>query len=249
MPDRGCDTADPPLQNGPVQRKRPQPWPIRITHWLNVYLLIVMAGSGLQILVAYPFMGPQGDRAGWYPLDGWQPGPLLTVGDWLAGGRHWHFAFAWYFVATGVVYVGYLFGAGEWRRRLFLPRRDLPNAVETAKYYLRLRGTPPPQGLYNGLQRFAYTGTLFLGALAALTGLALYKPVQLQGLARLFGGYDPARAIHFLTLAALAGFTVVHVVLVVLHPRALASMFTGGRKEGVHEEERYEQPPGRPPPP
>jgi thiosulfate reductase cytochrome b subunit len=202
--------------------RRPQPWPIRITHWLNVWLLAVMAGSGLQILVAYPAMGPQGATYGWYLLEGWQPGPLLTVGQWLAGGRHWHFAFAWFFVGTGFVYLVYLFASGEWRRRLFLPRRDFANAIETAKFYLRLRRTPPKQGFYNGLQRLAYTGVVLLAALSVLTGLAIYKPLQLRPLAQLFGGYDPARAIHFLALVGLAFFTIGHVILVLLHPRAPA---------------------------
>ena len=37
-----------------------QPLPIRVAHWLNVPLLVLMAGSGLQILTAYPSLGPQG---------------------------------------------------------------------------------------------------------------------------------------------------------------------------------------------
>ena len=106
----------------------------------------------------------------------------------------------------------------------------------------------PPQGLYNGLQRAAYTSTLFLAAISVLSGLAIYKPLQLRALTMLLGGYDPARAIHFLALAAWAAFTVVHVILVAAHPIAFASMITGGKKEDVHEEVRYVQPPGSPPP-
>lgn len=227
-------------------RRRPQPWPIRIAHWLNVWFLGAMAGSGLQIFAAYPAMGPQGDTYGWFVLQGWRP--PITIGAWLAGARHWHFAFAWFFAATGLAYVLYLAISGEWRRRLFLPARDARNAIETAKYYVRLRREPPPQGLYNGLQRAAYTGTLFVAAISVLTGLAIYKPLQLRALTLLFGGYDSARAIHFLALAALVAFTVVHLILVAAHPIAFASMLTGGKREDVHEEVRYEQPPGKPPP-
>lgn len=230
-----------------MERKKAQPWQIRVAHWLNAVLLTVMAGSGLQILAAYPAMGPQGDRYGWYLLEGWVP--PLTIGRWLAGARHWHFGFAWFFIATGIGYLTYLAVSGEWRRRMFLPRRDTANAIEMAKYYLRLRREPPPQGLYNGLQRAAYTSAMLFAIVSVLSGLAIYKPLQLRSLAELFGGYDPARAIHFLALAALAAFTLVHVILVALHPRAFASMITGGQKEDVHEEVRYEQPPGKPPPP
>jgi len=213
------------------RRRREQPWPIRLAHWLNVWLLAVMAGSGLQILVAYPAMGPRGATWDWFLLEGWRPGPLLTVGRWLAGARHWHFAFAWFFVATGALYVLYLAASGEWRRRLFLPRRDFRNAIETATYYVRLRATPPAQGLYNGLQRLAYTSTLLLALVSITSGLAIYEPLQLRALASIFGGYDGARAIHFLALVAFAVFTAGHVILVLLHPRTLASMLTGGARE------------------
>ncbi len=42
------------------QGRRPQPLLIRLTHWLNVPLLLLMAGSGLQIFAAYPALGPRG---------------------------------------------------------------------------------------------------------------------------------------------------------------------------------------------
>ncbi len=206
-----------------------QPLPIRLTHWLNLVLLAVMAGSGLRILAAYPFLGERGAVYGWYPLQGARPPGALTIGGWLAGARHWHFAFAWPFVANALVYGAYLLASGEWRRRLFSPRRDARNAWETLLHDLRLRREAPgSHGLYNGMQRLAYTGTLATAPLAILSGLALHKPVQLPRLLALLGGYDAARAIHLLVLAALALFTVVHVVQVLLHPRTLADMTLGG---------------------
>ena len=57
-----------------------QPWLVRATHWANLVLLTVMAGSGLRILVAYPYLGPQGAEYGWYPWQGASPPPALTVG-------------------------------------------------------------------------------------------------------------------------------------------------------------------------
>jgi thiosulfate reductase cytochrome b subunit len=212
-----------------------QPWLIRATHWANLFLLTVMAGSGLRILVAYPSLGPRGEGYGWYPLHGVAPPDALTIGGWLAGARHWHFAFAWLFVANALVYAGYLVASGEWRRRLFLPRRDARNAWGTLLHDLRLRKeAPSPVGLYNGMQRLAYTGVLVTAPLLVLSGLAMYKPVQLPHLTALLGGYDAARAIHLLVLAALALFTLVHVVQVLLHPRTLAGM-TFGRGAGPEE--------------
>ena len=213
-----------------------QPWVIRVTHWANAVVLVIMAGSGLQVLAAYPFLGARGAPYRWYPLQGAPPPAFLTLGGWLAGARHWHFAFAWIFTANALVYVAYLGASGEWRRRLFSPRRDARNAWQTLLHDLRLRREPPaPVGLYNGMQRLAYTGVLLVAPLLVLSGLALYEPVQLPRLTALLGGYDAARAVHLLVLATLALFLVIHVVQVVLHPRTLLDMTAGGpdRSEGA----------------
>jgi thiosulfate reductase cytochrome b subunit len=208
--------------------RKPQPWVIRLTHWLNVPALIVMAGSGLQILAAYPDFGARGARYGWYPLAGVAPPGWLRMGGWLAGARSLHFALAWLLLVNGVGYVAYYLLSGEWRRRLFRPLRDARGAAQMTLYYLRLRREPPPAALYNPLQRLGYTSALALGVVEVLSGLAIYKPTQLPWLAASFGGYDSARFIHFAGLVLLAMFTVAHVILVLLHPRALAEMVSGG---------------------
>jgi thiosulfate reductase cytochrome b subunit len=154
----------------------------------------------------------------------------LTIGGWLAGARHWHFAIAWFLVLNGVVYVAYFFGRGEWRRRLFLPARDAGNALRMFGYYLRVLKTPPPADFYNGLQRFAYSSVVIVITLQVLSGLAIYKPVQLGWLVTLFGGYDVARVIHLLGLVFIAMFVATHIVLVLLHPRELLAMITGGKR-------------------
>jgi thiosulfate reductase cytochrome b subunit len=207
-----------------------QPWTVRLTHWANVVLLPILAGSGLQILVAYPLLGARGQPYAWYPLQGASPPEVLRIGGWLAGARHWHFAFAWLFVANALVYLVYLFASGEWRNRLFFPRRDARHALQTVLHDLRIRREPPPAiGLYNGMQRLTYTGVLIAGVMSVLSGLAMYKPVQLPRLTALLGGYDAARAVHLGVLALLGVFLVVHVIQVLLHPRTLVDMTLGGR--------------------
>jgi thiosulfate reductase cytochrome b subunit len=140
-----------------------------------------------------------------------------------------HFTFAWLLVANGAAYLAYVLGSGEWRRRFFEPGRDARGAVGMFLYYLRVRREPPDADLYNPLQRLAYTSAIALGVIEVLSGLAIYKPVQLPWLLFLFGGYDSARLVHFAGLVALAAFVVVHIVLVALHPRAVAEMVTGGK--------------------
>jgi len=209
--------------------RRAQPWLIRLTHWLNVPLLLFMAGSGLQIFAAYPALGPRGALYRWYP---WQETELPTwvqFGGWLAGGRHWHFALGWFLVLNGMVYLSYMVARGEWRRRLFLPHRDVHNALLMLAYYLRLRRTAPWNDFYNGLQRLAYSAIIMIGVVEVFSGLAIYKPVQLWWLGYLFGGYDGARVVHLMGLGLLALFTAVHLVMVTLHPRAILTMCTGGK--------------------
>lgn len=211
--------------------KRPQPLLIRITHWINIPVLAVMAMSGLQILYAYPYFGPQGERWEWVPLQGWVTPDWMRAGGWLAGARHLHFLFAWIFVINAMVYIAYLIASREYRRRLFWPPRDTRPMFQQLAYYLRLRKEAPATNLYNGLQRQAYTVALVLGLLEVLSGFAIWKPVQLSWLAAMFGGYDGARVVHFLALIALMLFVVMHVVMVLLHPKSIVEMVTGGKKQ------------------
>ncbi|MNR64737.1 hypothetical protein D3C85_1874810 [compost metagenome] len=51
--------------------------------------------------------------------------------------------------------------------------------------------------------------------------------MQLQWLMALMGGYDRARVVHFVAMAAIVAFVVVHLVLVFMFPRTLVSMVTG----------------------
>jgi len=216
--------------DGRWQGRRDQPFLIRLAHWLNVPLLLLMAGSGLQIFSAYPSLGPRGALYGWYPWQGVAPPAWLRFGGWLAGARHWHFALGWFLLGNGILYLVYLSVRGEWRRRVFIPARDAANAVLMTAYYLRLRRAAPPVYFYNGLQRLAYTSVIVIALVEVLSGLAIWKPVQLWWLATIFGGYDGARAVHLVGLVLLALFTLVHLVMVALHPRAIVEMITGGRR-------------------
>jgi len=201
---------------------------VRATHWLNAVLLLGMIGSGLQIYGAYAHFGPRGAS---YPLpnpwDGEGFPQWARLGGWLAAGLNWHFALAWPFVLTGVLYVGFLVLTGEWRSLLFR-FRDLGPAWQMQRYYLGLRTDHPPQGKHNALQKLAYTSIVLLGALATASGFAIYKPVQLAWLTGLFGGYELARYWHFVFVWVFVAFTLVHVALVLLvDPASLRAIITG----------------------
>src|SRR5207244_13542458 len=84
------------------------------------------------------------------------------------------------------------------------------------------------------LQKLAYTGVIGLGALAVLTGFAVYKPTQLAWLTTLFGGFQAARYWHFWIVWIFVGFTIMHVILVfAVDPASLRAMLTGSYRGRV----------------
>jgi thiosulfate reductase cytochrome b subunit len=185
---------------------------LRVTHWINAVAVIVMIGSGWEIYNAsplFPFAFPQS----------------ITLGGWLAGALLWHFAAMWLFVVNGLVYVVLGMVTGRFRRKL-LP---LTAGEVVADTKLALRGAFAHDDLaaYNALQKLFYLGILVVGAVVVLSGLAMWKPVQLWWLAALFGGYEAARLFHFFAMAAIVGFTVIHVVMAFVVPRSLRAMITG----------------------
>jgi thiosulfate reductase cytochrome b subunit len=78
------------------------------------------------------------------------------------------------------------------------------------------------------VQRVLYVGIILVGIVQVLSGLVIWKPVQFSELAALFGSFQTARLIHFLCMAAIVLFLVVHIALALLVPRTLVSMLNGG---------------------
>ena len=81
--------------------------------------------------------------------------------------------------------------------------------------------------IYNAAQRAAYLALIVALVVMVLSGLAIWKPVQLYWLASLMGDYEGARLLHFFAMAAVVLIVVVHVIMVILVPRTFPTMFTG----------------------
>ena len=81
--------------------------------------------------------------------------------------------------------------------------------------------------VYNAVQRLLYIGVILAGLLAVVSGLSIWKPVQVQELTALFGGYDAARYVHFVAMAAIAAFLVIHISLAILVPKSLRAIILG----------------------
>jgi thiosulfate reductase cytochrome b subunit len=185
---------------------------VRICHWINAFAVLVMIGSGWQIYNASPlfdFVFPR----------------QIALGNWLAGALLWHFAAMWVLVINGIVYVTLGIATGRFRRKLFPIR---PNeVVADLKAAVTFKLAHDDLSHYNAVQKLLYSGVILAGVVIVLSGLSIWKPVQLQELTALFGGYDTARYVHFLAMAAIVGFLVVHVALALIVPKSLRAMITG----------------------
>jgi len=136
---------------------------------------------------------------------------------WLAGGRRWHFFFAWLFTLNGILYFLYNLGRGHVRKFFFSPY-DAGKILPMILYYLRLRKESPQEGEYTPLQKMAYTGVFFiLTPLIILSGLAMSPQldVAFNWLPAIFGGRQSARTVHFLLTFLFAFFTFGHIFMVV----------------------------------
>ncbi len=148
----------------------------------------------------------------------------LTLGGWLGAGIAWHISAMWVLMADGLVYLAWGFASGHFAQS-FLP--ITPASVlhdMKAALAFRLHHT---SGSYNAVQRLLYVLVVSAGVFLVLTGLSIWKPVQLGWLTWCFGGYDIARRIHFALMCCVVAFLVIHVALVALVPRTLRAMVLG----------------------
>jgi thiosulfate reductase cytochrome b subunit len=203
---------------------------VRIAHWLQALAIIIMIGSGWRIYNSTPifnFRFPIWATLGGDPMRS----KIAHMDPGVANALNWHFTGMWLLGASYILFIAYGLASGHfWRHFLPLtPRlllRDLGAAV-TLRLAHRL-------GAYNAVQRFAYWGVLFAVLMMILTGLAIWKPVQLSGLTWLFGGYPTARVLHFLLMSAICLFMIVHVALVALVPKTLLAMVFGRAAAPIH---------------
>ena len=219
-----ADQSDPPEPESPTPP--PEPHAVlkhrrfsRWMHWINFPVLTIMIWSGLRIYwadVRDPFGFGVG-FVGWHWFDFFPDFVTEPLGleKRLARGMAFHFTFGWLFAINGVAYGIHSLVTRDWRD-LLPDRYSVGDAVKvTAHETFRGRIEMPPQGKYNGAQRLSYTLVLVMGAIAVLTGLAIYKPTQLSPLTWIFGGYETAKAIHFGVTIGFLVFFVIHILQVI----------------------------------
>jgi len=188
----------------------------RWMHWLNFPLLTIMIWSGLRIYWADlrdPFVLGVGDNEFFEFFPDWVNEPL-GLNRKLARGMAFHFTFGWLFAINGLAFAAYVTKTKGWHN--FVPSlAELRRIPAVLAHEIGVRKEAPPQGKYNAMQKITYGAILFMGLLVLLTGFAIYKPTQLAWLVSIFGGYESARTIHFMTTIGFLLFFVVHILQVV----------------------------------
>ena len=206
MTDLALETARP-------RARRLHPLALRIMHWINALAMIIMIGSGWEIYNDEVIFG-------WlhFPHD-------ITIGGGPEGALQWHFAAMWLLMVNGLCYLAYGFATGRFRKLLPISPRQVIADLRDA---LRFRLAHDDITHYNAVQKLLYAGVIAIIIVQVLSGFAVWKPIQLSELAALFGSFQGARLAHFIGMALIVGFLVVHVALALLVPKTIGAMITGG---------------------
>ena len=200
--------------DAPPAARRLHPIAIRIMHWINALAMIVMITSGWGIyndsVIVSGLHFPGG----------------ITLGGWAPQHLQWHFAAMWVLMLNGLAYLAYGVATGRFRERL-LPIRAA-DIAQTIRETLRLKLAHEDLTVYNAVQKILYIVVILAGIVQVVTGLAIWKPVQLGFVIDLFGSFQGARIAHFIGMGVIVGFLVVHVLLALAVPKTLLAMLSGG---------------------
>jgi methionine sulfoxide reductase catalytic subunit len=208
-----------------------------VQHFFNVFLMMFIIRSGVQILSDHPRLywtrhsTPGRD---WFRIQKPVPAdPLWTAKQdsislpgqvGLPGIRHsiglarwWHLGTDVLWLLNGLVFYVLLFTTSHWRHLVPTSWAVFPNAVSVLIQYLSL-DWPAEHGwvAYNSLQLLAYFVTVFVAApLALVTGLGMSPALstRFKRISKLLS-IQTARSLHFLVLAWFLVFIVMHVALV-----------------------------------
>jgi thiosulfate reductase cytochrome b subunit len=231
--------AEPPTEQPPAEQHRPAEPPadmqhhaisVRVAHWFMAFAIVVMIGSGWRIYNASPIFGFSFPEA--ITLGGDVEAALARHNDpGVASAIAWHFAAMWILLAAYLLFMLWGMVTGHFRRDFLpvSPAAFIQDFIAAARFRLEHR-----LGTYNAVQKVFYWGVLALVAIMIISGIAIWKPVQSYPLEVLFGGFQGARIVHFLGMAGIVGFLLVHVALVALVPSTLVAMILGKASAPAH---------------
>ena len=194
--------------------KKLHPLPVRVMHWLNALAMILMILSGWKIYNDEVLFG-------WLHFPEW-----MTLGGEAQGALQWHFFAMWLLMINGLCYLAYGLITGRFRRKLLpiRPREVLSDIGDALRFHLSHADITH----YNAVQKVLYAGIIVVIIVQVVSGWAVWKPMQLSELASLFGSFQGSRLVHFIGMAAIVAFLVIHVVLALIVPKTIGAMITGG---------------------
>jgi thiosulfate reductase cytochrome b subunit len=196
------------------RHRRLHPGPLRVMHWINAFAMILLILSGWKIYNDEVLFG-------WLHFPEW-----MTLGVYAQHGLQWHFFAMWILMINGICYLVYGFATGRFRRKLWPIR---PSAlIADIRDALAFRLAHDDIRHYNAVQKLLYVGIIAVIVVQVISGWAIWKPIQLSELVNVFYDFQGARLAHFLGMAAIVGFLVVHVTLALLVPKTIKAMVTGG---------------------
>jgi thiosulfate reductase cytochrome b subunit len=210
---------------------------VGVQHFFNLFLMIFIIRSGVQILTDHPrlyWTRHSTPGMDWFRFQKEVPAdPLWTAKQdsislpgqvGLRGLRHsiglarwWHLGTGVLWLLNGLIFYVLLFTTSQWRRVVPTTWDAIPNAASVAIQYLSL-DWPLENGwvAYNSLQQLAYFVTIFVAApLALLTGLGMSPALstRFKRISKVLS-IQTARSLHFLVLVWFLLFIVSHVTLV-----------------------------------
>lgn len=209
-----------------IERTKIHRLSVRVFHWLNVIAMLIMIPSGWQIYNATSFWN-----------EDYQFPDAITLGGWLGGGIRWHLAGMWLLVLNLLVYLIIGILNGHFKRRFFpwSPKGVIGDITKAVQFKL-----PHDHGNYNYVQKTTYIGITLIIIATVLSGFELWKPTQLQFIGYFMGGFEGALRVHFIGMALICAFVVLHLALVAIVPSTFLPMITGTfRKKHSQEKDAH----------
>jgi thiosulfate reductase cytochrome b subunit len=186
-------------------------------HWVNALAMLLLIFSGWRIYDDEVLFG-------WLHFPAW-----AVIGKEAQHGLQWHFFAMWILMLNGLCYITYGFYTGRFKRKLWPIR---PSALlDDIRDALHFRLAHDDITHYNAVQRLLYTGIIIVIIVQVISGWAIWKPIQFSELVNVFYDFQGARLVHFIGMAAIVGFLIVHVVLALIVPKTIVAMVDGGPPE------------------
>lgn len=217
------------------------PWWLRVEHFLNIIFISFLIRSGIEILGTYPKLyRSQHNVSGtawsrytihrepkhkYYTVGGeytdYSPRISLPGKGLLGLGRYWHFITVTFFVLCWVIYMILLVGTGQWRRYVPTSWDVFAQAGQDMLSYMAFTVPPAVDGMrFNAIQQLSYFFVIcVLTPLVIITGIFQSPAIanHFSRITRAMGGRQVIRTVHFLCMIGYILFTIVHVIMVILH--------------------------------